>query len=67
MSQINSMIKDDFQVVLILSCFVGHPVAIDERLLIYLKSPLQFSAPNRAKIPHISLQFRMNIMSNNSL
>ena len=26
MSQINSKIKDDFQVVLLLSCFVGHPV-----------------------------------------
>ena len=26
MSQINSNIKDDFQVVLLLSCFVGHPV-----------------------------------------
>ena len=27
MSQINSNTKDDFQVVLLLSCFVGHPVA----------------------------------------
>ena len=27
MSQINSYIKDDIQVVLLLSCFVGHPVA----------------------------------------
>ena len=26
MSQIISNIKDDFQVVLVLSCFVGHPV-----------------------------------------
>ena len=26
MSQINSKIKEDFQVVLLLSCFVGHPV-----------------------------------------
>ena len=26
MSQINSNIKDDFQVVFLLSCFVGHPV-----------------------------------------
>ena len=26
MSKINSKIKDDFQVVLLLSCFVGHPV-----------------------------------------
>ena len=26
MSQINSNIKDDSQVVLLLSCFVGHPV-----------------------------------------
>ena len=26
MSQINSNTKDDFQVVLLLSCFVGHPV-----------------------------------------
>ncbi len=25
MSKINSNIKDDFQVVLLLSCFVGHP------------------------------------------
>ena len=29
MSQINSYIKDYFQVVLLLSCFVGHPVCID--------------------------------------
>ena len=29
MSQINSNIKDDFQVVLLLSCFVGHPVCTD--------------------------------------
>ena len=27
MSQINSNIKDDFQVVLLMSCFVGHPVS----------------------------------------
>ena len=27
MSQINSNTKDDFQVVLLLSCFVGHPVS----------------------------------------
>ena len=26
MSQINSNTKDEFQVVLLLSCFVGHPV-----------------------------------------
>ena len=26
MSQLNSNKKDDFQVVLLLSCFVGHPV-----------------------------------------
>ena len=26
MSQINSNTKDDFQVVLLLSCLVGHPV-----------------------------------------
>ena len=26
MSQINSNTKDDFQVVFLLSCFVGHPV-----------------------------------------
>ena len=26
MLQINSNTKDDFQVVLLLSCFVGHPV-----------------------------------------
>ena len=31
MSQINSNIKDDFQVVLLLSCFVGHPVNKYER------------------------------------
>ena len=28
MSQINSNTKDDFQVVLLLSCFVGHPVCL---------------------------------------
>ena len=27
MSQIHSNTKDDFQVVLLLSCFVGHPVS----------------------------------------
>jgi len=27
MSQINSNTKDDFQVVFLLSCFVGHPVS----------------------------------------
>ena len=27
MSQTNSNTKDDFQVVLLLSCFVGHPVS----------------------------------------
>ena len=36
MSQINSNIKDDFQVVLLLSCFVGHPVGniINDRIYI---------------------------------
>ena len=34
MSQINSNIKDDFQVVLLLSCFVGHPVCTVEKPLI---------------------------------
>ena len=29
MSQINSNVKDDFQVVLLLSCFVEHPVLCD--------------------------------------
>ena len=37
MSQINSNTKDDFQVVLLLSCFVGHPVrciaALHNRIL----------------------------------
>ena len=33
MSQINSNIKDDFQVVLLLSCFVGHPVSKHNRQL----------------------------------
>ena len=28
MSQINSNTKDDFQVVFLLSCFVGHPVVL---------------------------------------
>ena len=31
MSQINSNTKDDFQVVLLLSCFVGHPVCSSHR------------------------------------
>ena len=31
MSQINSNIKDDFQVVLLLSCFVGHLVSIHKK------------------------------------
>ena len=29
MSQINSNIKDDFQVVLLLSCFMGHTVSLN--------------------------------------
>ena len=33
MSQINSNTKDDFQVALLLSCFVGHPVQITLVLL----------------------------------
>ena len=36
MSQINSNIKDDFKVVLLLSCFVGHPV--HQNIYIYLYS-----------------------------
>ena len=32
MSQINSNTKDDFQVVFLLSCFVGHPVCYSNRL-----------------------------------
>ena len=32
MSQINSNIKDDFQVVLLLPCFVGRPVRLNEFL-----------------------------------
>ena len=40
MSQINSNIKDDFQVVLLLSCFVGHPVCdlLDLLVLILQKN-----------------------------
>ena len=30
MSQINSNTKDDFQVVFLLSCFVGHPVTNEQ-------------------------------------
>ena len=36
MSQINSKIKDDFQVVLLLSCFVGHPVYSSVWSAVYL-------------------------------
>ena len=35
MSQINSNTKDDFQVVLLLSCFVGHPVALKYIICIF--------------------------------
>ena len=35
MAQINSNIKDDFQVVLLLPCFVGHPVTVQHRQLDY--------------------------------
>ena len=34
MSQINLNIKDDFQVVLLLSCFVGHPVCKNRLILL---------------------------------
>ena len=36
MTQINSNTKDDFQVVLLLSCFVGHPVFVFFTILIPL-------------------------------
>ena len=45
MSQINSKIKDDFKVFLLLSCFVGHPVLyiypnIYYRPVFYIQTPL---------------------------
>ena len=45
MSQINSKITDDFKVVLLLSCFVGHPVlyiypTIYYRPVFYIQTPL---------------------------
>ena len=42
MSQINSNIKDDFQVVLLLSCFVGHPVYNQKVFLNPLRYELVF-------------------------
>ena len=38
MSQINSYIKDDFQDVLLLSCFVGHPVCTLGNYVLFKKS-----------------------------
>jgi len=59
MSQINSNTKDDFQVVLLLSCFVGHPVSrrfLIEKyrvsriiLTIHLKSPRRLAQEKRLK------------------
>ena len=42
MSQINSYIKDDFQVVLLLSCFMGHPVTRIRRFESRLSSIFKF-------------------------
>ena len=44
MSQINSNIKDDFKVVLLLSCFVGHPVHQNIYIPIFLYLKLKFLA-----------------------
>ena len=60
MSKINSNIKDDFQVVLLLSCFMGHPVAetTAEILQTTLRSYLKFvhrkyfSLVSNDKLPH---------------
>ena len=43
MSQINSNTKDDFQVVLLLLCFVGHPVCERKHYLIKQKIDLSQS------------------------
>ena len=47
MSQINSNTKDDFQVVFLLSCFVGHPVVgIGAfRVLMRLRPNIEPSSP----------------------
>ena len=50
MSQLNSNIKDDFQVVLLLSCFVGHPV---------------FQIMNSVKLTSLSLKYQRFIPSVN--
>jgi len=39
MSQINSNTKDDFQAVLLLSCFVGHPVGISLKCCVESRKP----------------------------
>jgi len=41
MSKINSNIKEDFQVVLLLSCFVGHPVSINVHLNTYFQGDIE--------------------------
>ena len=48
MSQINSNTKDDFQVVLLLSCFVGHPVR--SSVLVVFYNFLLIDATDRSKI-----------------
>ena len=51
MSQINSNTKDDFQVVLLLSCFVGHPV----------QGVVQFSASQSAWAIYFYLGFQYTV------
>ena len=69
-SQINSMIKYDFQVVLLLSYFVGHPVLVEIRkklrkvcrkVLLYSKIAYKLESVNL--FTHIQT-YRAHIISN---
>ena len=75
MSQINSYIKDDFQDVLLLSCFVGHPVFTLGNYVLFKKSiiiPLvsNFGLPRveicsrnrRQFLPRVVVNSRVNIL-----
>ena len=54
MSQINSNTKDDFQVVFLLSCFVGHPVYNNMQVHINIQV-------------HINMQVHNNMQEHNNM
>ena len=59
MSQINSNTKDDFQVVFLLSCFVGHPVFVHT----VITNPFKVTEPGVNRSVHKVKGFQRVIMS----